>query len=238
MCTLTVVPKENGYYLAMNRDERTTRGFAAPPVRIDVEGVEAVYPRETEGGTWVAANDCGIALALLNWNDTPHSNARKIRSRGQVIPELIRLGSHRDVETAFNQLDLNGIFPFRLVGIFPLEREISEWRWNLDNLDSQVHQWEPGQWFSSSLSDEQASLHRGEACRSAWREKDAGSLPWLRKLHAAHDAQTESFQHLCPSRERGDAQLHRVYLHLNPGPLQLFPREPVYHDSARTSCGT
>ena len=200
MCTLTLIPKESGYYLAMNRDERTTRGLVALPVRIEAEGVEAVYPRDVEGGTWIAANDRGIALALLNWNDTPHSKAHKIRSRGELIPELIRFGSHRGVDTAFKQLDLNGILPFRLVGVFPLEQEILEWRWNLERQDSQLHEWETRQWFSSSLSDEQAALHRGEAGRSAWREKDAGSLPWLRRLHASHDARRGPFS-VCVHRE-------------------------------------
>ena len=200
MCTLTLIPREDGYYLAMNRDEETTRGLAAPPVRIDAEGVETVYPRETEGGTWIAANDRGVALALLNWNDMTHPNARKIRSRGEVIPELIRMDSHRDVETAFERLDFVGMLPFRLVGVFPAEKEIVEWRWNLRPVNSQLHQWEPRQWFSSSLSDEQAALHRGEACRSAWCQEDAGSLPWLRKLHAAHDAQRGPFS-ICVHRE-------------------------------------
>jgi hypothetical protein len=39
MCTLTLVPQENGYYLAMNRDERIARGVGTPPQRIDLAGV-------------------------------------------------------------------------------------------------------------------------------------------------------------------------------------------------------
>ena len=27
---------------------------------------------------------------------------------------------------------------------------------------------------------------RGEACRVAWQEQDAGSLAWLRRLHSSH----------------------------------------------------
>jgi len=200
MCTLTFVSRDNSYYLAMNRDEHVARRVAKLPTGVNLGDIRAVYPRDVEGGTWIAANDRGITLALLNWNDALHSNARKIRSRGELIPELIRFGSHHDVDTAFKQLDLNGILPFRLVGFFPLEQEISEWRWNLERLDSDLHEWKTRQWFSSSLSDEQASLHRGEACRSAWREKDAGSLSWLRKLHAAHDAQRGPFS-ICVHRE-------------------------------------
>ena len=28
-----------------------------------------MYPSDGAGGTWIAANEYGITLALLNWND-------------------------------------------------------------------------------------------------------------------------------------------------------------------------
>ena len=28
-----------------------------------------MYPSDGTGGTWIAANEYGITLALLNWND-------------------------------------------------------------------------------------------------------------------------------------------------------------------------
>ncbi len=65
MCTLSVVTRDDGYLLAMNRDERLTRGEALPPSIVDLAGTTAVYPRDGDGGTWVAANRHGLALALL-----------------------------------------------------------------------------------------------------------------------------------------------------------------------------
>jgi len=47
MCTLTFIPKPNGYLLGMNRDERLTREAALAPEATRVANVSAVYPRES-----------------------------------------------------------------------------------------------------------------------------------------------------------------------------------------------
>ncbi len=200
MCTLSVVTRDDGYYLAMNRDERITRGEAAQPARIDLKGMTAIYPQDGAGGTWIASNNHGITLALLNRNDFGQPIAEKTRSRGEVIPALIAFSSYPGVQTALQGLDLQGIWPFRLVGVFPAEKKISEWRWNQKTLDSQSHDWKPRHWFSSGLSDEQATAERGAVCQSAWNEPDAGSLPWLRRLHASHTNGPGPFS-ICVHRE-------------------------------------
>jgi hypothetical protein len=202
MCTLSVVTHESGYYLAMNRDERLARGAATPPEITERAGSRAIYPRDPAGGTWIAANDRGIALALLNWNDVgqPGVEPATTRSRGHVIPSLIRERSLHDVQATFADQDLDVILPFRLVGVFPEQQEIWEWRWNLTQLESRSCGWETGNWFSSSLSDGRAQFLRGQVCRAAWEDAGAGSLPWLRKLHASHADGPGPFS-LCVHRE-------------------------------------
>ena len=186
MCTLTVIPREDGFLLGMNRDEQLTRGIATPPELSSLTITTAVYPRDCEGGTWIAANDHGIALALLNWNDVPQPRGGKTRSRGEVIPSLINFSSFEHLRCGIGQLDLQGIWPFRLVGVFPDEKIVHEWRWNGRDMESHLHEWRPGHWFSSSLSDARAMAVRGDACERAWSEPDAGSEAWLRRLHASH----------------------------------------------------
>jgi hypothetical protein len=188
MCTLTVIPEENGYALAMNRDERIARGPSIPPEPLRFEEGQAVYPRDIEGGTWVAANDRGVALALLNWNDacSPAVQPPKVKSRGLVIPLLIRCSLSGEVQAAFAQADFSGLLPFRLIGVFPSEHQIWEWRWDMRSRTSLAYSWTRRHWFSSSLSDERAATQRGTVCRDAWSEENAGSVSWLRKLHASH----------------------------------------------------
>jgi hypothetical protein len=205
MCTLTFIPRNNGYYLAMNRDERIARGTAASPARIELGKMNVIYPRDVEGGTWIAANELGLGFALLNWNDVIGKGAKalKTKSRGFVIQDVVHLRSRDQVQGRLNHLDLTGILPFRLVGVFPAEKQLWEWRWDMSTLKADAHSWDLRHWFSSSLSDEQASLRRGRACQAAWRDKRAGTLQWVRKLHRSHAGGAGPFS-VCVHRE--DAQ--------------------------------
>src|SRR5205823_13200777 len=89
MCTVTFVPSEDEYLVGMNRDELFSRPRALPP-KVFVKGaMEMVYPREPSGGTWIACNNQGNLLALLNWNGSlSHNLGEKRRTRGLVIREL------------------------------------------------------------------------------------------------------------------------------------------------------
>jgi transport and Golgi organization protein 2 len=188
MCTLSLVTRENSYLLAMNRDERIARSGGELPAIHRLGGATAIYPSDGAGGTWIAANECGITLALLNWNDVVRrpQDSSKARSRGQIIPALGSSSRMAELQTVFGVLDLEGILPFRLVGVFPSEKTIGEWRWDALQLTFQTQGWHSRHWFSSSLSDKQAESLRGAACRNAQHESDAGTVPWLRRLHASH----------------------------------------------------
>jgi hypothetical protein len=202
MCTLTVVTRNDTYLMAMNRDEKIARGPGSAAKIHEFDGVRAIYPGDGDGGTWFATNEYGISLALLNWNDiAPRAAAAaKTRSRGRVIPALIDSQSLWDLHAVFSVSNFTGMLPFRLVGVFPSEREIWEWRWDSTQLEFQVHLWESRHWFSSSLSDKRAETLRGTACRNAEHESDAGSVPWLRRLHALHTGGPGPFS-LCVHRE-------------------------------------
>lgn len=201
MCTLTVVARSDAYLMAMNRDEKIARGTGFPPEIHEFEDAKAIYPNDGDGGTWIAANEYGIGLAVLNWNDTnPRCAASRKRSRGQVIPALVDSRSLWDLQAVFSVSNFAGMLPFRMVGVFPSEREIWEWRWDSTQLEFQVHEWMSRHWFSSSLSDDQAETLRGLACSDAQHDSDAGSVPWLRRLHASHRGGPGPFS-LCVHRE-------------------------------------
>ena len=50
MCTLTVVTRNDTYLLAMNRDEKISRGAGFPPEIHEFEGDKAIYPSDGDGG--------------------------------------------------------------------------------------------------------------------------------------------------------------------------------------------
>ncbi len=192
MCTLSFVAKANGYLIGMNRDERLTRQLALPPQVTGAGTLEAVYPREDGSGTWIAANALGISFALLNRN-APPTGVSKLRSRGEVIPALLESPGMRDANAKMERMDLRGILPFRLIGVFPGEAALAQWNWDSHKLQRFKLPWQARHWFSSGISDELAREVRGLTCSQAWRHRNAGSADWLRGLHASHAPTLGSF---------------------------------------------
>lgn len=118
MCTLTVVPLRNGRMrVAFNRDEKPTRA-SRPPVHHQIGSRRAIFPiDEPSGGTWLAVNDTGLVLAVLNVTTlSPSSPQGANRSRGTIIPALVACDSPA---AAFEELERSLRFtdfaPFRLV---------------------------------------------------------------------------------------------------------------------------
>jgi len=118
MCTVTVVPARDTIRLACNRDELRSRPVALPP-RIQQFGPRrAVLPVDTtSGGTWVAVNDAGLALALLNVNGKKGSYATPAvpQSRGKIIPALLHADTPLSAAFSALTLDPTQYAPFRLL---------------------------------------------------------------------------------------------------------------------------
>ncbi|PWT90672.1 MAG: hypothetical protein C5B56_05030, partial [Proteobacteria bacterium] len=67
MCTVSWVHQPDGYHLLCNRDEKRTRGVASGPRLQRCGGVNYLAPMDPDfGGTWIATNEFGISLCLLN----------------------------------------------------------------------------------------------------------------------------------------------------------------------------
>jgi hypothetical protein len=201
MCTLTFVPTEDGYVAGMNRDEKLTRPRALPPKRFDFPGASAVFPRESSGGTWIGCNSHGNLFALLNWNDVgARFEGKNQRSRGVLIPELISGGDLADTQARYAQLDLHRVLPFRLVGAFPGQSVIVEWRWDGMRRQESEFAWRKRHWFSSSVSDALARRERGRACEKAEGDCSVEVVSWVRHLHRSHDPVPGPFS-ICAHRK-------------------------------------
>src|SRR4051812_23577255 len=158
MCTVTFYPDGKNYLVAMNRDELFTRGPATPPTLHQYESTMAMHPTDAEGGTWIGVNDAGVGFALLNWN-SPHT--AKVRSRGEAIIQVLPSHTSPEAEQRISRDSVVGMLPFRLVGIFPADQLVREWRWDgAATLETTQFDWQPRHWFSSGLSDETAASVR------------------------------------------------------------------------------
>ena len=132
-----------------------------------ISNATAVYPTESLGGTWVAVNAYGQLFALLNWYSADaRTFTAKERSRGEIIPQTIFDSDFR-AAAILGSPRLAGILPFRLIGIDPKHRVISEWRWDGRRVRRSAFLWTRKHWFSSSLSDVQAKEYRVLLAR--WR---------------------------------------------------------------------
>ena len=186
MCTVSFIARKNGYALAMNRDERLTRAAGLPPKLRIVGGRAVLCPSEPGGGAWIAVNDTGVTLALINW----YSARRTVRvdavSRGEVVNSVSAAEGKDFVASTLAKLPLERTNPFRLIGIFPITREVFEWSWDLRELVCKKHSWKPQQWISSGFDELKAQSIRSATFRLAQAQSTAGSLAWLRRLHRSH----------------------------------------------------
>lgn len=199
MCTVTIVAKESGYYLGMNRDEKLTRPVALPPKTKTLNGRTIISPSEPGGGTWAAVNDAAVCFALINWYSVPATGRAASISRGTVVNSVCAAVAKRDVAATLVNLPLTLINPFRLIGVFPVSRQISEWRWDRSVLSSIDHPWKTDQWASSSVDEPTAQRTRHETFRQALQEADSETLSWLRRLHSSHSPQRGAFS-ICMHR--------------------------------------
>jgi hypothetical protein len=202
MCSVTFMPQPYGFTLAMNRDESLVRVPASPPHVFRYHGRAALHPHEASGGTWIGVNDAGLCGALLNWYAIPTDAQRVCASRGRVIPALLRATTLVRARALLHALDLTGTAPFRLVIASAVQSRVSEFRWDHDFLEEVPHRWERQHWFSSGFDEPGAQRTRSRAVHDAESQPDAGSLPWLRRLHRSHDPEPGPY---CTCMHRADA---------------------------------
>jgi hypothetical protein len=193
MCTVTFIARRRGYCVGMNRDEKLTRPPGLPPTTKKRNGRTVLCPSEPGGGTWIAVNDSGACLALINWYSVPHKAKRNSISRGEVVNSVCSSDSFEVTDAGLLGLPLGGINPFRLIGIFPSTNEILEWRWDLKQLVRKKHVWKTQQWISSGFDEPAAQRVRTRTFQRALRQQSAGRTDWLRRLHRSHTPQSGPF---------------------------------------------
>jgi hypothetical protein len=184
----------------MNRDEKRTRPQGLRPAQRNIGGQDVIYPSEPGGGTWIALNDKGVSLALINWHSVPQRVESDMLSRGAVIPSVGAAIAANSIDAGLGDLPLDRINPFRLISAIPASREVIEWRWDLKRLVRHDHQWQLQQWVSSGFDEPRVQEVRGGAFQRTQRQQSAGRLVWLRRLHRSHLPQEGPFS-ICMHRE-------------------------------------
>ena len=114
MCTVSFVPLGNSYFFTSSRDERAERPLAVFPELYELNGYKILYPKDPMGGgSWIAVNESGNTIVLLNGAIKAHNPEPRYRkSRGLVVLDLISQSSPAD---AFETYDCIGIEPFTVI---------------------------------------------------------------------------------------------------------------------------
>lgn len=152
MCTVSYVPGEKGYTLTFNRDEDPSR-MAEPPRRIFLDnGTTITAPIDSfKGGTWIAIDDKGRAVCLLNGAFFKHIRRSQYRtSRGNLVIAAFRFF---DFEDFLSSIFLDDIEPFTLLLIEPQKIQKLVWDGNKKYIvqlpNHLVHLWSSATLYTS-----------------------------------------------------------------------------------------
>jgi len=198
MCSVSFVPRDDGFVLAMNRDELLSRDSALPPDVLWRGSLAVLCPRERGGGTWIGVNSARMAFFLINWHSQPDRVCDDLVSRGQVVRALLSARNANSAASILKELPLDRMNPFRVIVVGLGERSLTEWRSGRDALEFSFLSWMRHHWFSSGLDEAAANNIRRGVCSQL--TDNSPDVPSLRKLHSSHAPKVGPFS-LCMHRE-------------------------------------
>ena len=121
MCTLTLVPHDDGFQLGCNRDERLARPAALPPA-VHVAGrLLTAYPTDSAGGgTWIGVNERGLVCAVLNRTVAGDrlASATHRCSRGTIARHVLAAEDIDHAVARLMALPLRAFDPFTVVTVY------------------------------------------------------------------------------------------------------------------------
>lgn len=186
MCTVALVKHDGGYILGGNRDEQKKRKAGLPPRVNESRGTRYLAPVDaTAGGTWIAVNEAGLSLAILNrytGNAAQPNLSANPPSRGGIIPSLIH---HTDLQAVQRQVnerfDATEFRPFALVAIGTDGKAI-RWDWNGAELTANQPVMPPALWVSSGYDEQYVSKVRGKVFDDHLQSEQTHDAGWMKAL--------------------------------------------------------
>lgn len=188
MCTVSWTRRHDGYDLFFNRDERKTRAAELPPALARRAGVAFVAPWDGErGGTWLAANEFGITVALLNDYAATWRPAFGVESnsRGHIVTSCAMATSRAEVLRILRMQPLARTPAFRLAALSRDETPlVVSWA-------DGVLRYEDGAaapfLSSSSFATNEVVAYRRARFDAVANAAPEGTLAELARLHYEHD---------------------------------------------------
>lgn len=206
MCSVTWLRRSGGFELFMNRDELRAREPERSPRVHLIRGVRVAAPEDGRaGGSWIAVNEHGLALALLNANGAPAGGA-PYASRGGIVLDLAAEVDSAAAVLRLEERELGRYRDFTLLLVDPERAVVARARSGLLELDRAGDAACP--LLSSAFDADAVCAARFEEYRT--RVGGGATAAALRAFHASHergpsafsvcmhrpDAETRSFVHV------------------------------------------
>jgi hypothetical protein len=224
MCSVSFVPRNDGFILAMNRDELISRGTALPPEIQSRGSLELLCPRETGGGTWIGINSAGMTFSLLNWHSQPNRHSGELISRGEVVRALLSAHTSASAASLLRRLPVKSMNPFRVTVISLTERSLHEWRSGGETLESTSLPWARHHWFSSGLDEAMVDKVRRQVCSRI--SDDMLDLSALRDLHRSHLPTAGGFSICMHRKDAGTVSYTEIEVRKQKASMLYVPGPP------------
>ena len=105
--------------LYFNRDEQKARPQAKPPTLHQKKDTEFLAPVDPlRGGTWIAANEYGLVVAILNDYSVPPSPDKDYASRGHIVTSLATCKDLQEANRTLSNLLAEENYPAFSVLVF------------------------------------------------------------------------------------------------------------------------
>lgn len=143
MCTVTWRRSPDGYQVFFNRDEKRDREPALPPALHVCNGVRYLAALDGRaGGTWLAVNEHGVGIGMLNHYQAGPAAPPGRLSRGLLVTSLMDVPEATAVGDRLPMDILRDYAPFRLLVWAPGQ-------------PVQWHQWDGSRRTASVLRDDE-----------------------------------------------------------------------------------
>ena len=198
MCTMTWFLKEHGYELFFNRDEQTSRSRADLPEIQSRDGIQYISPTDADaGGTWIAVNEFGVSVCLLNHYEFEQIKTYKDWiSRGEIVRNFTTIHSITSAISKFNKTELANYRAFRMFVIEPNGQNVL-FIWDGHQAKIQRNVSTPKS--SSSVNAKHVKANRKQYFKDLNLYESTETNDYL-KFHRSHSP-TMSEQSVCMHRE-------------------------------------
>ena len=205
MCTVSWLRRPEGYELFFNRDERRARRRAEPPALRRKGPSRFIAPLDGNfGGSWIAANQHGLSLFLLNGYapTDPVEPEGGFTSRGLLLTGLADGRSAEQIERRLRRYELDRFRSFLLAVLEPSGGGLLA-RWSNGSLDVRGDLDACNPLVSSSFDGEEVRASR----REQYRRMVGGAAEETAEAHLAfHESHAPERGPHSPCMHRPDAE--------------------------------